>query len=477
MNTTLTPLRKAKGSVLVLTALSLLVILGMAGLTIDLGHSYSNKTRLQNSVDAAAIGAAMKLLDQVQALTGAPAGTVLTFTTANAAGSAIHQSHLASFGNQWLTGATGIEFCWSTNLQDFSNCLPNLSVGAGNPNPYFFVRARVTQTALNNFIMQIIPGIGATRSVGAVAVAGTIGTISDCNVAPFFVCDNSADPAHPDTNCSDGACFGNPVTTDPNLPVDDNHYFGIKMGSQDDIPATNGCTNADGCVWVSDKAIVTDTPTIHGVTRTSAQWNFNSSITFNGNRLLLNMVNENGQQQGAATVKDNILYSNACVSPGDTDTQPGNVSAIDQAFNGLFGEPGGPYQNQAGIQNFYDWLIDNPISFRYYYLEYLANSVTYLPNSTRYHQRLKNVPVVQCPSPMGGNLTDLNISGYACFFMARKMYQPSDTGNLTANEDFIIAEHVDNKFCPPINGIQGGNPANILDAKIVLFESYETSDS
>ena len=50
-------LRKQKGTVIVLTALSLIVILGMIGLAIDLGHAYVNKTRLQNALDATALSA------------------------------------------------------------------------------------------------------------------------------------------------------------------------------------------------------------------------------------------------------------------------------------------------------------------------------------------------------------------------------------------------------------------------------------
>jgi hypothetical protein len=39
MNRTLTPSPKAKGSVLALTAISLIAILGIAGLAIDLSHA------------------------------------------------------------------------------------------------------------------------------------------------------------------------------------------------------------------------------------------------------------------------------------------------------------------------------------------------------------------------------------------------------------------------------------------------------
>lgn len=484
MNMTLAPMRKAKGSVLVVTALSLLVILGMAGLAIDLGHSFSNKTRLQNSVDAAALSAAMKLLEDLQNNIGS--NTPVTTANANTAGEATHQANLTSFGSQWLTSPADIEFCWTKNLQDFSNCqsIASFSSLTANADTVFFVRARVSSTAIGNFIMQLVPGIGPTRSVGAVAVAGTIGHLYDCNIAPFYVCDHSPNTNFPDTNCTDGQCFGNPVTNDPSAPPDPTHFFGIKMGSHNDLPAvSSSCTpGTNGCVWVQDKASVNATPSNVVIPKTASQWNFNNDITFNGNRLLLNLYDINGQSSGASDVRKNIIIPTACIDPSDADTQPGNVSSIDKAINTLFGQP--PQSNQSvglpgnvNIANYYDYVTDNPISFRYYKLEYDDPSNAFSQSNSRYHQRIKSVPVVKCDSTMGGNKTDLTINGYACFFLSRKMYNNSETGKLKNNEDFIIAEHIDNNFCPPITGVHGGDPDSILDSKIVLFESYETSDS
>jgi len=42
-------------------AIAMLVLLGITGLALDMGHMYENKTRLQNAVDAAALSAAKKL--------------------------------------------------------------------------------------------------------------------------------------------------------------------------------------------------------------------------------------------------------------------------------------------------------------------------------------------------------------------------------------------------------------------------------
>lgn len=484
-------LNRQNGAVLVVTVLALFVILGMAGLAIDSGHSFSNKTRLQNSVDAAALAAAMKLLSQMQNNVNNGIFGDVAVTSADSAGSAVHTANLADFGTNWLTSPSAIQFCWSKNLNDFSTCATSFHVDStpSLTDTAFFVRAEVASTSILNFIMQVIPGIGTTRSVGAAAVAGTIGHLMDCNISPFYVCDNSSPT---DTDCSNGDCFGNPVTNDPTAAPDPTHFFAINMDSHYALPAILNppCTPAtmpqDGCVWVQDKANLANSEASVIITKadtdpdpnvsTSTEWDFNDTIDFNGNRLLLNLVNINGQSEGGRVVRENIIYPTACIDPNSANTQPGNMTSIRNAFNALFGEPGGDIANFPNIANYADWVIDNPISYRYYKLKYDAGNFS---KTTRYHQRLRNVPVVNCPDPMGGNIAPVTVNGYACFFMTRKIYenQNAQLGELKNMEDFIIAEHVDNKFCPPVVGLQGGNPKNILDAKIVLFQYYGSTHS
>jgi len=475
------------GAVLVATAIALLVILGMAGLAIDSGHSFSNKTRLQNSVDAAALAAAMKLLAEMQTrINNADYSANVSVANANLAGAAVHNKNLADFGSNWVTSPSAIQFCWSKNLQDFSTCETSFKVLKNNVDTAFFVRAEVTTTSTQNFIMQVIPGISPTRSVGAVAVAGTIGHLYDCNISPFYVCDNSSPT---DEDCSDGSCFGNPVTNDPTADPDPTHFFAINMDSHYLLPAVTNppCTPTtvpqDGCVWVQDTNNLTNPLSNAIITKAadsgsdSTQWDFNKNINFNGNRLLLNLININGQSEGGRVVRENIIYPTACIDPNSANTQPGNMTSIRHAFNALFGEPGGDVANFPNIGDYADWVTDNPISFRYYKLRYdAAETAGTITKNTRYHQRLRNVPVVDCPSPMGGNIAPVDINGYACFFFSRKIYK-NETGKLKNNEDFIIAEHVDKTWCPPVEGVQGGDPNNILDAKIVLFQYYGSSHS
>jgi Flp pilus assembly protein TadG len=80
--------RDERGAVMVMFAIMLVVLLGMAGLVVDIGFADEQQNQLQNSVDAAALAAAQDLPNLTRA-----AGTV--------------QSYVA-------TNIPGVSFAWST---------------------------------------------------------------------------------------------------------------------------------------------------------------------------------------------------------------------------------------------------------------------------------------------------------------------------------------------------------------------------
>jgi len=501
------------GAVLVVTAIALFVILGMAGLAIDSGHSFSRKTRLQNSVDAAALAAAMKMLDQMQKNVNNGVFGDVTVTNANAAGLASHKANLNDFGTNWFatsstsspTSTSDIDFCWSKDLQDFSTCETSFHVDADPDltDTAFYVRAKVDTATALNFIMQVIPGMGTTRTVGAVAVSGTIGHILDCAIAPYFVCDNSTGTT--DKDCSDGNCFGRPVTWDDPADTDpatafapaSSHFFGLDSSSTYDVPASpaTDCLHTNGnnyCAWVRDNGsnFYINKPTTN-------DWKFNTGVDTSGVRALLNLVNLNGTTAGANDIKGNIVNPSFCTDPEFADLASGNISSLDQAVNILFGDsPSGnpvPIPTGTTYSDFWDNVTTNPMSYRDYRAAYAAGS--YQDNNAKYHQRLRNVPVLDCKTGIALNSDGIpslkqsdspKVVGYACFFLPRLMYDSNDKDSSAPpikyalqgnNEDFLIVEHVDNRACPPVLGLQGGDPKNILDAKIVLFQYYDSTHS
>ncbi|MEY2919817.1 MAG: hypothetical protein RL261_1122, partial [Pseudomonadota bacterium] len=70
--------RQQRGIVAVLLAVGLLAVLVMVGLAFDTGHLVLNKSRLQSSVDAAALAAA-KVLDQTDSEARATAAANAVF--------------------------------------------------------------------------------------------------------------------------------------------------------------------------------------------------------------------------------------------------------------------------------------------------------------------------------------------------------------------------------------------------------------
>lgn len=191
---------RQRGAVMALAAVAMLAVVGMAGLALDLGHAYWNKTRLQNALDAAALAGAKTLSDD---------GSTADATTAA----------VATF-NEHLDGemqdlVPGIEF--SQNLNPFT-------AGAEVPNARF-VRASVDDFDMGVTLVQVL-GFGPTLTVGGSAVAGPLPIGKDdgdkvCGVVPLLMCKQ---PGAAEV-CNDTECYGYPVGAEKE--------FCLKSGAQE----------------------------------------------------------------------------------------------------------------------------------------------------------------------------------------------------------------------------------------------------
>lgn len=154
--------QQQRGIVAVLAAVGLLALLAMAGLAIDTGHLVLNKSRLQSTVDAAALAAA-KRLDETGSEAQASAAANQVFTV-NA---------------DRLRGATGaaVTIQYSRTLSPF--------VPGSAPANYVRVRA-------NNLSWRagFVRALGfTTLATGASAVAGPSAPIgAPCDLVPLAVC-------------------------------------------------------------------------------------------------------------------------------------------------------------------------------------------------------------------------------------------------------------------------------------------------
>ncbi len=162
------PPRRERGAVVVLFTIGMVAILVMAGLALDGGHMMLNKTRLQNSVDSAALAAA-KALDQ----TGNAA-------FADLAARSVFGINANNAGNAEMARELG-----SINVTvEFSQTLNPFAAGTVPPE---YVRVRARNFRLPAWFIRLL-GINE-KILEASAVAGPSPTILNaCNLVPLIVC-------------------------------------------------------------------------------------------------------------------------------------------------------------------------------------------------------------------------------------------------------------------------------------------------
>lgn len=168
--------RQQQGVALPLVAAALVAMLAIVGLALDASHALTNKTRLQTTVDAAALAAAKEFDLSADLVAGNAAALSLFGINADGAG---NQELNAAFDG----GEIGVLVQWSETLDPF------VSTGVG---PY--VRVIATGFATDATLSSVI---GITElDMRASAVAGPSPAINAaCNIAPMVVCaKDAADP-------------------------------------------------------------------------------------------------------------------------------------------------------------------------------------------------------------------------------------------------------------------------------------------
>lgn len=162
--------QRQRGAILPLAAISLLSILGMAALALDMSHAHLEKTRLQNSLDAAALSAA-KVLDQ----TGNP-------QLAESKGRGTFASNASAPGNLMLGEA--LQSSGLTLHVEFSSTLNPFVPGT---EPARYVRFRAEGYAVDNWFAQLFGFV--ETGIGGSAVAGPSPSLhTTCDVVPMLAC-------------------------------------------------------------------------------------------------------------------------------------------------------------------------------------------------------------------------------------------------------------------------------------------------
>ena len=197
--------RRQHGIALILVTVAAVAIIGMAGLALDMGFAFINKSRLQAATDAAALSGA-KILDNRgtsgEVVAAAEAEFALSFPDSDA-----------------------------SLVVELSPTLSPWAAGGANPR---FVRVTATNHSVAIRLARVVPGVGNSLDIGGSAVAGITplgGQI--CGVIPVVFC--ATNPT--DTNCGDGQCYGYPTNanvettiTGANNNIGPGNYAGLALG-------------------------------------------------------------------------------------------------------------------------------------------------------------------------------------------------------------------------------------------------------
>lgn len=172
-----------RGAVAVLVALMLIVLIGAAGIALDLGRLFVAKTELQNAADACALAAAREL---------ATPSTLAVLTRAENAGITVGNAHRADFQDDPVVFARDQDVTFSATLTT------GYSTKASAPTDSRYVRCT---REVPGFMPWFLSLLGATeKTVGATAVAWAQPGNPTCPI-PLAMCSKVATP---DT-CENGA--------------------------------------------------------------------------------------------------------------------------------------------------------------------------------------------------------------------------------------------------------------------------------
>jgi hypothetical protein len=439
-------LKKQQGAVVVILAAGMGALLAIAGLALDSGNLFLNKSKLQNATDASALSAGVAL--------NASGGN---YQKAVASATARFESVIATEGNQALQEA------YSNNEITLTiTTSPTLSPFVGsNADDDWYVRVAASAMQLDSFFLRVI-GID-TLDVPATAVAGRtpVGVSNSsggndvnpiCGVAPMMVC---GDPAAAPSEGSD-------------------NYWGYTPGETQILKATSQCQSITGGGDCVKPAIADD-------------WSVGS-----GNFQLIQLDDEDGNPlSGGAGVREAMAGGSSCINAVQGEqitTEPGNVvGPVVQGLNTRFGIYNGPL---AGASADYpgDYVSGLPrgseMTYDDYQRAYSEDNKTgcgdcYLEGED--YRRIVAVPIGDCSESLSGK-GEIPLLDMGCFFITKK-------ANQKGNESEVYGQFVED--CPvgvtpppgegPTNGTDdtstpGGN--NINKAYIIqLYKNPGSRDS
>ncbi|MDI3323800.1 Tad domain-containing protein [Pontibacterium granulatum] len=439
---------------MVILAIGMLALIAMSGLALDSGHIYLTKTRLQNAVDAAALGAAQEL--------GSSSDRGAATTQANV----VFSDNMAAPGNglladAWADGAGEI-----TLTVEFSDTIdPFVPTTVGDP-PY--VRVNATGFTLDSWLVRVV-GVNEAEVVASAVAGPSAGLTGVCNIAPIMAC-----------GCTPGV-----------------------GGCCDPV---SGCSGDD---YLED-SFPTALPaagelTVDQVTGLSLPAGTTSELG-PGNFQLLRL----GDSVGSNDLR-NALAGNSdfCVDVGESgdwvDTEPGaSVDAVSTGLNSRFDgstrfDVPADYLKEELLEAESDKLVivedadgnpqvetesgnPPPSGGVYDYAQYATDmaSITDADCSAvggvgcEKWRRMMVLPIGNCDGSINGTSSPVQIHAYGCFMLLQRI---DHTGQRAVFGQFVPNPGGDSvPGCDATGGIDP-DPSEYAPTKIVLYRNADSGDS
>ncbi|MBT8103948.1 MAG: Tad domain-containing protein [Gammaproteobacteria bacterium] len=438
---------KQRGVVIPIVVIGLLAMLAVAGLAIDGSHALANKTRAQNTVDAAALAAA-KVLDE----TGGD------IAPATAAANSLFSINADAAGNHELNraydaGDITVTVQYSTTVNPF---IPGAPAG-----PFVRVIATGFDTATTLSRVLSINDI----STPATAVAGPSGPLGSgeganvCDIAPIAVCngDNKgADAVPPFGFVTESLTVLKPGPGNHG-DIGPGNYKMLRLGCNGGSCLRHNLAGSyDDCQTVGDYV-----ETEPGVSSGPTSQGFNTRFgIYQGG----GMNSEDYPPDRVTTEQDPDILK-ACE---DDSVDP----PVDHIY--MTSAPGKNYCKHYDPVDV-PWVNDEVLvadDINYSYDEWYYDSLppNTFPADSKKNRRVLAFPVVECTGNQNGQ-SSLKVLGFTCLFMLQSLPSGQNDGG-----GKIIGEFIDS--CE-VNGTAGNNPpgANPLLYKIQLYKNADSRDS
>ena len=369
---------RQRGVVAVVVAIGLLALLAMVGFALDSGHIVLNKSRLQNTVDAAALSAA-KVLDK----TGSE-------TQATTAARAVFDANAASHPElaEVLSGA-------DLTLQ-YSNTLEPWAPGTVPAN---YVRVIAQDFTMWTSFTSLV-GITDTRTAAS-AVAGPSAPIGStegneaCDLAPMMICADPAAGAAGDWGYTGDNVSLLKIASNAPSPVGPGNFQLIRLGGP-------------GCDTVRENLAGGYESCLSSISNVDTQpGNCTGPVTQGLNTRF-------GDYQGGMSAADYPPDKVVTEPQPDLKVAPDGVTVT--------------FQNNEPVNHIND--------LSYSYDDYSQDLVTgpYDFADGKPQRRVIAVPFVDCTTMVNGQ-GNLPVLGFGCFFLLQPAVQKG-------NENFVFSEYI-----------------------------------